>query len=464
VVSIIRREVPGKDVQGLAEALLIGYKHDLDKDLVQAYSRTGVVHIIAISGLHLGLVYALLLWLTRGLKRRTLLRLLLVLGGLWAFAGTAGAGPSVLRAALMFSCLALASLAKRRSRPANALVLSALILLCIQPYWLWDIGFQLSYAAVASILLFQQPLYRSLRFPNKPLAAVWQLASVTLAAQLLTLPLTVYHFHQLPLLFLGGNLLAVPLSSLLLFLLVLLCVLSPLPLLAAPLGKGIALGITLLNKSVTHLGKTSLVTWEGLSITAPQSLLLTFFLLCGGLAIVYRQRRLLPPSLLALLGFLLLRAASHIHHRNQLALVVYPTPGYSTIDLFIGPTLAYWGDTLPAVDEGLRRFHLQPTRTQFRAGGNAGYIGSHGILFGGKIILRTDSLPPSIGLPSLRCRLLVINRKARPFRVWQALRPEAVVIDGSVPARAAQRWQEHWDSLGIRCHSVRQKGAFVLQP
>ena len=156
---------------GLAEALLIGYKDDLDKTLVQSYSNTGVVHVIAISGLHLGLIYWLLLMLFKPLQKRKLkwLRPVFILTGLWLFSLLAGAQPSVLRSAVMFTCIVLGDSFARKSSIYNTLALSALLLLCINPYWLWDVGFQLSYAAVLSIVIFMQPIYNWFYIKNKVL-------------------------------------------------------------------------------------------------------------------------------------------------------------------------------------------------------------------------------------------------------------------------------------------------------
>src|SRR5262245_60738277 len=162
VLNILRANIKGEKELGLAEALLIGYKNDLDKTLVQSYSNTGVVHVIAISGLHLGLIYWLLSWLCKPLQRGRnfkWLRLILILTGLWLFGLLAGAQPSVIRSAVMFTCIALGQSLTRKSSTYNTLALSAFILLCINPYWLWDVGFQLLYAAVLSIVIFMQPIY-----------------------------------------------------------------------------------------------------------------------------------------------------------------------------------------------------------------------------------------------------------------------------------------------------------------
>jgi len=231
VISILRNNIKGEKELGLAEALLIGYKDDLDKTLVQSYSNTGVVHVIAISGLHLGLIYWLLTWLFKPLQKRNIkwLRPIFILTGLWLFSLLAGAQPSVLRSAVMFTCIVLGDSFARKSSVYNTLALSALLLLCINPYWLWDVGFQLSYAAVLSIVIFMQPIYNWIYFQNKLVDFLWKLTSITIAAQLLTTPISIYHFHQFPVYFILTNFLAVPVSSAIVIGEILLCMVSFIP-------------------------------------------------------------------------------------------------------------------------------------------------------------------------------------------------------------------------------------------
>ncbi|HLG39193.1 MAG TPA: ComEC/Rec2 family competence protein, partial [Chitinophagaceae bacterium] len=170
VLNIIRTNIRGDKETGLAEALLIGYKNDLDKTLVQSYTNTGVVHIIAISGLHIGLIYWLLVQLLRPLQKRKYskwLQPILIIAGLWAFSLLAGGQASVLRSALMFTGIVLGQAVGRKYSVYNTMALSALILLCYNPYWLWDVGFQLSYTAVLSIMIFMKPVYNWFYVKNK---------------------------------------------------------------------------------------------------------------------------------------------------------------------------------------------------------------------------------------------------------------------------------------------------------
>ena len=236
VLSILSRYIHGEKERGLAEAILIGYKDDLDKNLVQSYTNTGVVHIIAISGLHLGLIYWLLVQILKPLKRKKIFRWLnavIIIAGLWLFSLLAGGQPSVLRSAVMFTCIVLAQGFSRKTSIYNTLALSAFILLCIDPFWLWDVGFQLSYAAVLSIVIFMKPIYNWFYIKNKALDFIWKINAVSIAAQLLTTPISIYHFHQFPGFFLLTNFVAVPLSGVIVLGEIFLCTISFLPFLAA---------------------------------------------------------------------------------------------------------------------------------------------------------------------------------------------------------------------------------------
>lgn len=225
VITILKRFIKNNREAGLAEALLIGYKDDLDKNLLQAYSNTGVVHLIAISGLHLGLIYWLLLNITRPMKINKLLwlRVIIVILGIWMFCLLAGAKPSVVRSAVMFTVIALSQLLTRKASIFNTLALSAFILLYWDPFWLWDVGFQLSYAAVLSIVIFFRPIYNLLYWSNKGLDFIWKLAAISISAQIFTAPISLYYFHQFPLLFFITNLVAVPLTSVILIGEIILC-------------------------------------------------------------------------------------------------------------------------------------------------------------------------------------------------------------------------------------------------
>ncbi|PZP44094.1 MAG: hypothetical protein DI598_14900 [Pseudopedobacter saltans] len=220
ILHQLRRYFPNPDRLGLAEALLIGYKDDLDKNLLNAYQDAGIIHIIAISGMHLMLLYELLKWtgflfLKKVRTRRSFQVFCLIF--IWLFALLTGAGPSVIRAAVMLTFLVVGEVFYRNHNSLNSLVASAFLLLIVSPEWIWNVGFWLSYMAVLGILLFYKPILKWPDFENPIVRKIWQSISVTLGAQILTLPILMYCFGKVPLYFLFTNLLMVPLSSVILY-------------------------------------------------------------------------------------------------------------------------------------------------------------------------------------------------------------------------------------------------------
>jgi competence protein ComEC len=277
IVSILRRYIEGNKESGLAEALLIGYKNDLDKSLIQSYSNTGVVHVVAISGLHLGLIYSILNMICSPFKRK-LLRPVIVLTGLWMFSMLAGGSPSVLRSSVMFSSIVIGEAVARKSSVINNLSVSAFFLLCYDPYWLWDLGFILSYSALLSIVLFMKPLYNCYIPENKAIDAVWKLNAVTMSAQILTLPVLIYSFGQFPNLFLITNFIAIPLSSLILVGEIVLCAVYFIGPLAVLCGYLLTNLIKLMNAFVEYIDQLPYSTTKDIHVNSLQVVLLYVFI------------------------------------------------------------------------------------------------------------------------------------------------------------------------------------------
>lgn len=467
VVATLRKFIRSERERGLAEALLIGYKDDLDKNLVQAYSNTGVVHIIAISGLHLGLIYSLLLFVTAPLKRRRLQgwRLLLIIASLWLFSILAGAGPSVLRSALMFTLMAAGELALRKTNVINTLAFSAFVLLCINPFWLWDVGFQLSYTAVLSIVLFYRAVYNWIAFENRLVDFLWKLTAVTLSAQLLTLPISIYHFHQMPLLFLLTNFIAVPLSSLILMGEILLCALFFLPGIAAVLGSALTALIRFMNNTIENLDRLPFSTWPSLSINLVQAVCLTLFSLAICYWLLEKQRRQATLALASLTLFLVLRGYSFLEAGRQQKLVVYNVPRLPAMDIICGRQYLFLGDPLLLHDGFERNFHLQPSRILHRISPQKTVDQPRQFTLAGKRILRLEeALPFAAAAPKQQIDLLVLSKNPKLYieQLHEAFSIRQVVMDGSVPPWKAALWKKDCEALKIPCYNVAEEGAFVM--
>ena len=210
-----------KDNYHLLMALLFGEKTELSKDLSNNYANAGIIHILAISGLHIALIYGIILWFTKPLqklRKGKIVIFILSLSILWLYALLAGFSASIVRAVVMFSIIALAKVLNRQNNVYNSLALSAFVLLLIDPNYVFDIGFQLSFAAVLSIVIFQ-PLVRKYSYSKYYLIRETKsLIFISLVAQIGVLPLSLYYFGQFPLLFLVANIVAIPLSSVILIL------------------------------------------------------------------------------------------------------------------------------------------------------------------------------------------------------------------------------------------------------
>lgn len=207
--------------QGVINALLFGQRILLDPDTIQSYSNAGVIHILAISGLHVGIIYLILGLFFKPLNRiknGKIINLTLVIGILWFFAFLSGLSPSVTRAVLMFSILAVGKHFNQQTKTINTIAVSALLLLCYNPNYVFDVGFQLSYTAVISIVLLN-PYFNYFRFSkNKIINYSTDIILVSLAAQIGVLPLSIYYFNQFPVLFLAANIIVIPLTTIILFL------------------------------------------------------------------------------------------------------------------------------------------------------------------------------------------------------------------------------------------------------
>jgi len=209
-----------KQAYGVATALLLGIKDHLDSDIKTAYSEAGTMHILAVSGLHVGIIYLIFSLLFRKIRFWRFGKLiypLLVIFLLLFYSFLTGLSPSVLRASIMFSLFVCAESLNRKNNSLNVLAFSAFVLLCFDPYLLFHLGFQFSYLAVLSILLFEKDIRNLYKPKNSIVIFLWQIVSVSLAAQLLVTPLSLYYFHQFPLHFLLSNIVVIPLTTLVLW-------------------------------------------------------------------------------------------------------------------------------------------------------------------------------------------------------------------------------------------------------
>ena len=275
------RQVAENDEQyAVLAAMTLGDKSALTKELRNTYSVAGASHILALSGLHLGIIYMFLSMLTLGRRRQWLAQIIVVLG-IWAFALLTGLSVSVVRSASMISLYAVFSLGGRRRSPLNLLCFTAMLMLVINPMTLYDVGFQLSFLSVAAILLFMPlfDLFKPKVVGRYPLLNwLWGLMAVSTAAQLGVTPLIAYYFGRFSTYFLLTNLIVVPAATLILY--------GALVVMVVPaVGTLLARVVQCLNNILNWLSQLPGASIEGLSPSVLQTalcyvlVLLFYFLL-----------------------------------------------------------------------------------------------------------------------------------------------------------------------------------------
>ena len=473
-IYILRKYIRGnKKVTGIAEALLIGYKEDLDKDTVQAYSETGAVHIIAISGMHLGLIYVVLVWLFSHIpliKRSAVAQFILILSCLWLFSLITGASASVLRSAVMFTCIITGKSFFKKAGMYNSLAAAAFLLLCYDPFLLWDVGFQLSYSAVVGIVWLQKPLFRLFYIKQKLPSKIWEMSAVTLSAQVLTLPISIYYFHQVPTVFLLTNMICVPLSTLILFGEILLISLSPVPVLASLCGKCIYVGIWLMNGTIRTCRAIPFSLAENIYSTPVTTVLLFAFIIffCSG--VLQKKKNQLKISVGFLILFIVLHACTTVLFSTRKKMIVYNISKHMALDFITGNTCTFYGDTVFNRDAALQNFYLKPARTalqvterknSFKELTHSGRIWR---FYSKKIMIIDSAVRFEAREQKIKADVLLISHNPNISMADLSLSLSAAVIvfDASNSLWKIGQWKKECEQLHLPCHTVTEQGAFIL--
>jgi competence protein ComEC len=472
LLTTLRKYIPDKRTLGVAEALLTGYRNDMDKELNWQYAGTGVAHIIAISGLHLGMIQVALLALFAPLKRikygRQLVPLL-VIGCLWVFALVTGAGPSVLRSALMFTILLFGEVIERKGNSYNSLSASAFILLLFNPNLIFNVGFQLSYSAVLSIFIFSAPIGQWIKTKSKWVNKGWQMLSVTLAAQILTLPFVVYYFNQFPTYFLLANLVALPLSWLALNLLLLLTLvfwwLGPV---SKILGSLIHFTIATMNDFIGWIHQLPMARIENIYLSLPQATAMMGVIALVSAWLLLRHKTSAVLALAGLLAFILHREWEWNRQFSRKKLIVYHINRHSAIDMVNGHSAIFWGDMACLEDPLIFRNNILPARILNQVS-QSGFIekdttGFQMLKVGGKKVLILDKDIDTRRSDKMKVDILILaeNIRAKPQWILEKIQCNTIVADAKLPFYRLAQWQIAADSLHLPFHSVAEKGAYQL--
>jgi competence protein ComEC len=364
VLGILSDIFNDKEKLAFAEALLVGYKNNLSLEVVDAFSKTGTLHVLAVSGLHAGIIYLILNFLLTPIARRGRLgvasKVLIVIMGMWFYAFITGLSPSVFRAALMLSIIQIAPLFNRRTQIFSSIFASAFIILLIDPLLLVSVGFQLSYAAVLGIVYFQPKIKYWYAPNNKVSAFFWNLTAVSLAAQLATFTIGISYFYQFPTYFLLSNLIIIPAVLITMSALIATVTLSFIPFLGSILSfaTSMLIGIVLYCvKTIETFPKASI---DKLFINPLELVLLYGCILFLSWWLVHKRKtffHLGTMSMIVLLGSIGLR----IYHQNRQQFVaIHYIHKHQVVSVVSGRSVYIVANPLFLDDENTRRFYLRP--------------------------------------------------------------------------------------------------------
>ncbi|MFZ4582372.1 MAG: ComEC/Rec2 family competence protein [Paludibacter sp.] len=448
-------------------ALTVGYTDDLSPDLRASYSATGAMHILSVSGLHVGIVYVVIAFLLSFLKRnrfQLVFRALLIVLFLWSYAFVTGLSPSVIRSAFMFSFVAIGTSLERKSQIYNTVFMSAFIMLLIEPNYLYNIGFQLSYAAVLSIVIFQKPFASLLPVRSKIAGWCRDLLTVSIAAQIGTLPFTLFYFQQFPNYFLLTNLIAIPLSSIIIYLAMALLAISNIPIVASAVAFILKWALWALNFSIVSIYElpysTSIFTLDFL-----QMLLFVIAITCTTMYFYTKNATSLILSLLATL-FIFIISFLVIYNTSQSdKIIVYASQKHTHINFIEkGENYIYTDNEAELKKIALLYWRQNKIGVAKSINKTNNFRNNYVIFASKKIAIAKKEFWSKKTLTSpLSVDLLIIGNKLKPKAkyLFENIKPKLVIVDKTISAWYTESIRKKCAEKSIAFYSIADNGAYV---
>lgn len=448
----------------VAIALILGQQQDISPEIIRDYQFAGAVHILSVSGLHIGFILLFVTFLLKpfpNTRRGSFIKLIIILFSLASFGFIAGLAPSVLRSVTMFSFVAIGMYLRRSTNIFHTLLVSMLLILLVQPSFLFDVGFQLSYVALFFIL-WLQPLLAQLWTPKNRIANYfWEILTVSFAAQIGAFPLSIYYFHQFPGLFFVTNLVIIPFLSVIMALGVLVMVLAAFDFVPIFLSKSLEWSIFILNKIINSIA--SLEQFIIQEIPFNWQLLLSVYLLVIA-TIVWFKKPSFNRLVLALISIIIFQITffqTHWTIQNQKELVIFNSKKSSLIAERRGENITLYGN-----DSILKTSHKNRIIASYSMG-NFSRLKSKKrlqnlIYFDGNKILIMDSI--GVYPKEIHPDIVVLTQspKINFERFLQTTKPKMVVADASNFSTFQKQWKATCLKQKIPFHATGEKGFYRL--
>ncbi len=451
-------------VMNVVKALLLGQRQDMDKDINQDYIDAGVVHILAISGLHIGILFYILSLLLKPLnhfsKRGKLLQLLITLAFLWSFAIIAGLSASIVRAVVMFSFVSIGLYFNRNANTFNSIAVSMLALLLVKPAFLFDVGFQLSYAAVFAIV-WMQPLYRKIKISKyKAINYFIDIVIISLVAQMGVLPLSLYYFNQFPMLFPIANIFAIPLVTVILIIGIIVLALNFIYSdLALLVGKVLGSLIEFMNSFINWIASFKTFVIKDIPFTLLLTISLYTIIAFGVLWSFKKEYKRMVALLCAIVLFQIIYTTTKWQADSSEAFVVFNNYNHSlaahkqhnTITFYTNDSLAPENRNIKAYAKGSFTDSIAILPLQ-----NTLWFKQNKILVIDSLGVYSNEITPDI-------LLLTHSPKINLERLLDTLSPKSIIADATNYKSYIARWEATCRKKKIPFHATAEKGSYIIK-
>ncbi|MFN0727963.1 ComEC/Rec2 family competence protein [Polaribacter gochangensis] len=463
--ELVKNGFQGEEL-AVIKALILGQRKDISKDLLEEYTNAGAIHILAVSGLHVGIILLILTFLLKPLeqlKNGKIIKTVLIVLLLWFFAVIAGLSASVVRAVTMFTAIAIGMTFKRKTLVQHTLIASMFVLLLSKPMFLFDVGFQLSYLAVFSIVTIQPKLYQLWKPKWFLTDKFWQLFTVSVAAQLGVLPVSLFYFHQFPGLFMLSNLVIIPFIGIILMLGILVIALSLFQVLPSFLADLYLFIISLMNQFVSWISIQESFLIKDISFSF-LFLMMSYGCLIFGFS--YFERKTYK-SVVALLLMIILFQGSIFYEKQQTEtrheFVIFNKSRQTIITENNNGNLKIYHDldSVSIKNLGLIRDYKvgrKAKEIQFKNKLSSSYQ------FKKDIIILVDSLGVyQFGNKLNPIILLIQSPKINLERLIENIQPKQIIADASNYKSQIVNWKFICDQKGIPFYYIAEKGAIIFK-
>ncbi len=463
-------------------AILLGQTDKIDPELYKAYSGSGALHVLSVSGMHVGIVFISLtffLSFLNKIKKGNIIKAILLLIAVWFYAMLTGLSPSVIRASTMISFIIIGKALKRDSDIVNILSASGFVILCFNPNLLIEVGFQLSFLAVLGIVLFHELFYRLWLPKNKFVDKIWSVTCVSIAAQIITTPLALYYFHQFPNYFLFTNIIVFIFAGVIIYAGIFVIIVSFIPYLSIISAKILAWMIFAMNESIRFIEGLPFSVSRNIYYNYIEALLLYILLISIIYAFVYKSKKLVFSFLFILLIMVSIDFYSSINVYKQKRFIVYSIAKTSAYDFFYGNEQIMLADSFLKHDNGKIGFHVQNNRivnaikTQNFINFSNDYKNRNWqfekrknfIQFNDKRIViiekkqKYKELKTKINLDYL---ILTKNCNVKISDLIKVFNPNLIIFDTSNKLWKTQKWEAECNLLQIHFYNVLKDGAYEI--